>query len=178
MPLDHSGPREILATGLGMFMAPTASPSGRYIAFAAADAGSSRSILTIIDTTTGAATPLAYATTGRVTFSPDESWVFLVDDTSTARLARLSDGLTFPLSPGPYLADTAKFSPSGDRVMYGVGGVLVAAPVQPCPLPTLVVRNADLNSARWITDRALAVFRTGVVAPFSFANGLYLAPVP
>lgn len=178
MPLDHSGPREILATGLGMFMGPMSSPSGRYIAFAADDAASSRSILTIIDTATGAATPLAYTTTGRVTFSPDENWVFLVDDSSTARLARLSDGLTFPLGPGPYLADAAKFSPSGDRVMYGASGVLVTAPVQPCPLPTFVVRNADLNSARWVTDRALAVFRSSVAAPFSFANGLYLAPVP
>jgi hypothetical protein len=63
-------------------------------------------------------------------------------------------------------------------VMYGANSVLVTAPVQPCPLPTFVTRNADLNSARWITDRALAVLRTGVVAPFSFANGLYLAPVP
>ncbi|MBN2194776.1 MAG: hypothetical protein JW751_18315 [Polyangiaceae bacterium] len=178
MPLDHSGPREILATGLGMFMGPRSSPSGRYIAFAAPDAVSSRSILTIIDTTTGAATPLVYATTGLVTFSPDESWVFLVDDSTTARLARLSDGLTFSLSGGPYLADAAKFSPSGDRVMYGAGGVLVTAPVQPCPLPTFVMRNADVNSARWVTDRALAVFRTGVAAPFSFANGLYLAQVP
>jgi len=178
MPLDHSGPREILAKGLGMFMGPRSSPSGRYVAFAAPDATSSRSILTIIDTTTGVATALAYATTGQVTFSPDESWVFLVDDSSTARLARLSDGLTFPLSGGPYLADAAKFSPSGDRVMYGAGGVLVTAPVQPCPLPTFVVRNADLNSARWVTDRALAVFRTGVAAPFSFENGLYLAQVP
>ena len=177
-PLDHSGPREILATGLGMFGGPMSSPSGRYIAYAAPDAGSSSSILTIIDTTTGAATPLAYAKTGRVTFSPDESWVFLVDAASTARLARLSDGLTFPLSSGPYLADAAKFSPSGDRVMYGVNGILVTAPVQPCPLPTFVVRNADLNSARWVTDRALAVFRSGVAAPFSFANGLYLAQIP
>jgi hypothetical protein len=178
MPLDHSRPCEILARGLGMFMGPMPSPSGRYIAFAAPDAASSRSILMIIDTTTGAAIPLAYATTGRVTFSPDESWVFLVDDSSTARLARLSDGLTFPLSPGPYLADAAKFSPSGDRVMYEAGGVLVTAPVQPCPLPTFVVRNADLSSARWINDRALVVFRTGVAAPFSFANGLYRATVP
>ncbi len=60
--------------------------------------------------------------------------------------------------------------------MYGDNGVLATAPVQPCPLPTFVVRTPD--SARWITDRALAVFRTGVAAPFSFANGLYLAQVP
>ena len=82
------------------------------------------------------------------------------------------------MSSGPYLADAAKFSPSGDRVMYEAGGVLVTAPVQPCPLPTFVVRNADLSSARWINDRALVVFRTGVAAPFSFANGLYRATVP
>ena len=68
------------------------------------------------------------------------------------------------------------FSLSGDRVMYGVNGVLVTAPVQPCPLPTFVARNT--SGARWVTDRALALFRTAVAAPFSFANGLYLAPVP
>jgi hypothetical protein len=138
MPLDHSGPREILATGLGMFMGPVASPSGRYIVFAPPDAASSRPILTVIDTTTGEARPLANGKTSEVTFSPDESWLFLVDDNPTARLAHLSDGLTFPLSSGPYLGN-AKFSPSGDRVMYGASGVLVTAPVQPCPLPTFVV---------------------------------------
>jgi WD40 repeat protein len=176
MPLDHSGPRETLATRLGMFSGPVSSPSGRYIAYGAPDAASSRSILNIIDTSTGATMPIAYVTTGLVTFSPDESWVFLVDDSSTARLGRLSDGLTYPLTSGPSLANGAKFSPSGDRVMYGVNGVLVTAPVQPCPLPTFVARNT--SGARWVTDRALALFRTAVAAPFSFANGLYLVPVP
>ena len=176
MPLDHSGSRETLATRLGSFQGPVSSPSGRYIAYGAPDAAFSRSILNTIDTSTGVTTPIAYVTTGLVTFSPDESWVFLVDDSSTARLGRLSDGLTFPLTSGPYLANGAKFSPSGDRVMYGVNGVLVAAPVQPCPLPTFVARNT--SGARWVTDRALALFRTGVAAPLSFANGLYLAPVP
>jgi WD40 repeat protein len=176
MPLDHSGPRETLATRLGMFSGPVSSPSGRYIAYGAPDAASSRSLLNIIDTSTGATMPIAYVTTGLVTFSPDESWVFLVDDSSTARLGRLSDGLTYPLTSGPSLANGAKFSPSGDRVMYGVNGVLVTAPVQPCPLPTFVARNT--SGARWVTDRALALFRTAVAAPFSFANGLYLAPVP
>jgi hypothetical protein len=178
MPLDHSGPRETLATELTTFMGPVPSPSGRYVAYGAPDPTSpGRSILTVIDTSTGAATPLAYVTTGLVTFSPDESWVFLVDASSTARLGRLSDGLTFPLTTGPYLASNALFSPSGDRVMYWVNGVLVTAPVQPCPLPTFVARNAD-SFARWVTDRAIAFFRTGVAAPFSFANALYLAPVP
>jgi len=176
MPLDHSGSRETLATRLGMFSGPVSSPSGRYIAYGAPDAASSRSILNIIDTSTGVTTPIAYVTTGLVTFSPDESWVFLVDDSSTARLGRLSDGLTYPLTSGPYLANGAQFSPSGDRVMYGVNGVLVTAPVQPCPLPTFVAR--DTSGARWVTDRALALFRTAVAAPFSFANGLYLVPVP
>ena len=148
------------------------------IAYGAPDAASSRSILNIIDTSTGVTTPIAYVTTGLVSFSPDESWVFLVDASSTARLGRLSDGLTFPLTSGPYLANGAQFSPSGDRVMYGVNGVLVTAPVQPCPLPTFVSRNADTSGARWVTDRALALFRTEVAAPISFANGLYLAPVP
>ena len=60
------------------------------------------------------------------------------------------------------------FSLSGDRVMYGVNGVLVTAPVQPCPLPTFVARNA--SGARWVIDGALALFRTGVAAPFSFAT--------
>jgi hypothetical protein len=176
MPLDHSGSRETLATRLGSFQGPVSSPSGRYIAYGAPDAASSRTILDIIDTSTGVTTPIAYVTTGRVTFSPDESWVFLVDDSSMARLGRLSDGLTYPLTSGPSLANGAQFSPSGDRVMYGVNGVLVTAPVQPCPLPTFVARNT--SGARWVTDRALALFRTRVAAPFSFANGLYLAPVP
>jgi len=176
MPLDRSGPRETLATRLGMFLGPASSPSGRYIAYGAPDAASSRTILNIIDTSTGVTTPIAYVTTGLVTFSPDESWVFLVDDSSTARLGRLSDGLTYSLTSGPSLADGAKFSPAGDRVMYGVNGVLVTAPVQPCPLPTFVARNT--SGARWVTDRALALFRTAVAAPFSFANGLYLVPVP
>lgn len=57
-------------------------------------------------------------------------------------------------------------------------GVLVTAPVQPCPLPTFVARDADTSGARWVTDRSLALFRTAVAAPFSFANGLYLLPVP
>ncbi len=176
MPLDHSGSRETLATRLGSFQGPESSPSGRYIAYGAPDAASSRSILNIIDTSTGVTTPIAYVTTGLVTFSPDESWVFLVDDSSTARLGRLSDGLTYPLTRGPSLANGAQFSPSGDRVMYGANGVLVTAPVQPCPLPTFVARNT--SGARWVTDRALALFRTGVAAPFSFANGLYLVPIP
>lgn len=176
MPLGHSGSRETLATRLGSFQGPASSPSGRYIAYGAPDAASSRSILNIIDTSTGVTTPIAYVTTGLVTFSPDESWIFLVDDSSTARLGRLSDGLIYPLASGSYLANGAKFSPSGDRVMYGVNGVLVTAPVQPCPLPTFVARNT--SGARWVTDRALALFRTRVAAPFSFANGLYLAPVP
>ena len=53
MSLDHSGPRETLATRLGMFSGPVSSPSGRYIAYGAPDAASSRSILNIIDTSNG-----------------------------------------------------------------------------------------------------------------------------
>ena len=176
--LDHSGPRETLATRLGPFQVPLPSPSGRYIAYAAPDAASSRAILNVMDISTEVTMPIAYVTNRLVTFSPDERWIFLVDANATARLGRLSDGLTFPLTGGPYLAYGAQFSPSGDRVMYTVNGVLVTAPVQSCPLPTFVARNVDTSTAHWVTDRALAFFRYGVVAPFAFTNGLYLAPVP
>jgi hypothetical protein len=171
------GPRETLATRLGSFSGPFASAGGRYVVYAVPDAAA-RLILTAIDTMTGVRMPLAYVMTGAVTFSPDEKWLLLVDASGIARIARLSDGQSYPIAPGPALASNAKFSPSGDRVMFTADGVLVTAPVEPCPLPTFIARNVDSSGARWVGDRALAFFRAGVSGPFSFANGLYLAPVP
>jgi hypothetical protein len=174
MPLDRSGPRVALATGIVSGLLK--SPSGRYILYPVPGLPDGGSMLTLTDTTSEAVVPLAPGLFSRAVFSPDERWILFVDSEGWVRLGRTADGTTFRVALG---GSPLSFSPSGTRAMFVANGVLATLPVEPCPVPTFVARDLDPNSPpRWVGDQAVAFFRANVPAPLGVASGFYLASIP
>jgi hypothetical protein len=177
MPLDRSGPPEVLTRRL---LDAGTSSSKRLMYFLSSTAAGAATTLTVIDLASGVSRGFGPAT-ARPLFSPDDTFAAYVNGTEI-RVGKVADGTSVLVGKGP-AAFVESFSPDGSRVLFRTENNNLSAAASDGSVVTPLSRWADggpgaTGFIHWLGNRqVLFTIESYKPAP-PFAAGMYLAPVP